>query len=126
MARRHFLHTPYAKQRATELRQNMTPSERHLWYDFLRGHDPRFLRQHPIGPYIVDFFCAEATLIVELDGDVHGTENGLEHDERRTHYLETHGFRILRFRSRDVFDRFEGVCEIIEKAVHDPTIKGRM
>ena len=104
----------------------MTKSERHLWYDFLSKHTPRFHRQRPIGPYVVDFFCPATALIVELDGDIHDREMQLQHDEQRTHYLERHGFRIIRFRSKDVFESFEGICAEIENAIVDPTITGRM
>ena len=56
-------------QNARALRRGMTKEERHLWYDFLRTYPIRFMRQRPIGSYIVDFYCARARLVVELDGD---------------------------------------------------------
>ena len=104
----------------------MTPSERHLWYDFLHDHAPRFQRQRPIGPYIVDFVCYDAGLVVELDGEVHGGEEALRHDEARSRYLAQAGFRVLRFRSRDVFEQFAAVCEGIELAVKDAGVRGMM
>ena len=118
--------TPFARGRSKELRKNMTSSERHLWYDFLHNHNPRFQRQRPIGPYIVDFICYDAALIIELDGEVHGGEVEQKHDEARGNYLKRHGFRTVRFRSRDVFENFEGVCAGIEMAIKDPTIEGRL
>ena len=123
---RHFRATPYAKARSKELRRDMTASERHLWYDFLSKHTPRFHRQRPIGPYIVDFFCPDAALIVELDGDVHDEACQIAHDDQRTHYLENHGLRIIRFRSKDAFENFEGICTGIEHAIADPTTNGRI
>ena len=118
--------TSFAKGRSKELRKNMTPSERHLWYDFLRTHTPRFQRQRPIGPYIVDFICYDAALIIELDGESHDSEEHYQHDGARGNYLKQHGFRTVRFRSRDVFENFEGVCKGIERALSDPSIEGRM
>ena len=104
----------------------MTSSERHLWFDFLHSHKPRFLRQRSIGPFIVDFVCYEASLIIELDGEVHGSEEARAHDETRTNYLKKQGFRTVRFRSCDVFENFEGVCQGIEDALKDSTIEGMM
>ena len=56
---------------AQELRKNMTPEEKHLWYDFLRSYPIKFYRQRPIGNYIVDFYCSEAHLVIELDSNQH-------------------------------------------------------
>lgn len=97
----------------------MTPSERHLWYDFLHDHAPRFQRQRPIGPYIVDFVCYDAGLVVELDGEVHGGEEARQHDALRSRYLAQNGFRVLRIRSRDVFEQFKAVCDGIELAMKE-------
>ena len=62
---------PKLKGRAQRLRKNMTPQERHLWYDFLSTYPVRFRRQRTVGPYIVDFYCAAASLVVEIDGSQH-------------------------------------------------------
>lgn len=121
-----YRYTSFAKNCSMQLRKGMTPSEKHLWYDFLHDHQPRFQRQRPIGPYIVDFICYDAALIVELDGEVHNGEAQWNHDEARDQNLRKRGFRIVRFQSRDVFQNFAGVCERIEQAVKDPTIEGRM
>ncbi|MDY6267949.1 MAG: endonuclease domain-containing protein [Selenomonadaceae bacterium] len=117
---------PPAQSRAKSLRHTMTPSERHLWYDFLHDHKPRFQRQRPVGPYIVDFVCYDAALVIELDGEVHGSEEQRQHDVVRTAYLRQQGFRVLRFRSRDVFEQFEAVCSGIEQAVKDANVRGLM
>ena len=69
------------------LRKNMTKEERHLWYDFLRGYPVKFTRQKVIGPYIVDFYCPKADLVIELDGSQHFTEDGLQKDAQRTVFL---------------------------------------
>ena len=78
---------PFAK----ELRKKMTKEERHLWYDFLRGYPVRFLRQKVIGKFIVDFYCAEAKLVIELDGSQHGEAEAIEYDSERTAFLKNYG-----------------------------------
>lgn len=98
---------------ARELRKNMTPWERKLWYEFLREQSPRFLRQKPIGNYIVDFYCPSRRLAVELDGGQHFEPQGQEHDARRTAELEKLGVKVLRFSNLEVDRNFRGVCEQI-------------
>jgi len=94
-----------------ELRKNLTPSEAFLWKHLkskkLEGK--RFRRQHSIGSYIVDFYCASEKLIVELDGEVHLTANAIEYDGKRTKYLENLGYTLLRFENKMVFDNFQSV-----------------
>jgi adenine-specific DNA-methyltransferase len=71
-----------------------------------------FRQQHPIGPFIVDFYCARAKLVVEVDGDTHGTQE--EYDENRTRWLEQErGLRVVRFTNRDVLGRLDAVLESI-------------
>ena len=81
------------------MRREMTDAERKLWYALrARRLDGLWIRrQVPIGPYIVDFFCAEHDLIVEVDGGQHGTDEGLLHDAGRTAWLAANGYRVLRF-----------------------------
>jgi len=84
---------------ATRLRIDATDAERKLW-SLLRSKQfggLRFRRQQPIGPYIVDFYCSAAKLIVELDGEQHGEENHVRYDENRTRWLLAHGYRVLRY-----------------------------
>ena len=69
---------------AKMLRKNMTREEKHLWYDFLRTYAVRFSRQKVLGKYIADFYCAEAKLVIELDGSQHFTEDGKQYDAERT------------------------------------------
>jgi len=73
----------------------------------------KFRRQHSIGNYIVDFFCYEENLIIELDGAPHLTPNGEEYDERRTDFLESHGFTVLRFKNKMVFENLSSVLQEI-------------
>ena len=70
-------HNPKLSANARVLRKDMTPEERHLWYDFLRLYPVRFLRQKVIDAYIVDFYCSRARLVIELDGSQHYEEKGL-------------------------------------------------
>ena len=105
--------TPNAKT----LRKGMTKEERHLWYDFLRSYPAKFLRQKILGKYIVDFYCAEAKLIVELDGSQHYEDNGKKYDMERTAYLEQYGVRVLRIPNNEVNRNFSGVCEYIDSLV---------
>ncbi len=110
------------KTNAQNLRKNMTPEERHLWYDFLKKAYPvQFNRQKVIGSYIVDFYCDQAKLVVELDGSQHYEQRGQEHDAERTAFLESLGLKVLRFTNLDVQRNFQGVCEEIDKVV-----KGRV
>ncbi len=81
---------------AKTLRKNMTPWERKLWYDFLRGYPVRFQRQKAIGNYIVDFYCAKAGLVLELDGGGHYTAKQAEKDELQTKELESMNLKVVR------------------------------
>lgn len=112
-------HTQQAKSYATELRRNMTAEERRLWYCFLRSYRPRFHRQMAIGTYIADFVCPSCRLIVELDGGQHYEAAGLEHDAARTAFLQSQGYRVVRFINSDVQRHFSSVCQAIDRAVHD-------
>ncbi len=104
---------PFAK----ELRKNMTKEERHLWYDFLREYPIRFTRQKVLGKYIADFYCAKASLVVELDGSQHYEDIGLMSDEKRTAYLEGYGIKVIRISNLDILKNFEGVCVFIDNEV---------
>ena len=105
--------TPLAKQ----LRRNMTREERHLWYEFLRTYPVRFLRQKVLGSYIVDFYCAKAGLVIELDGSQHYEPDAVKKDAERTAFLEQYGLRVLRIANNEVNENFTGVCEYIDAAV---------
>ena len=111
------IHNKELVSTAKMLRKNMTKEERHLWYDFLRKSEYRFIRQKIIGKYIVDFYCAEAKLVIELDGAQHYEEKGLKNDEERTKFLETYGLKIVRIPNTEVNKNFNGVCEYIDKIV---------
>ncbi len=104
---------PFAKN----LRKNMTKEERHLWYDYLKGHPAGFRRQKILGNYIVDFYSAKAMLVVELDGSQHYSAEGKEYDAKRTEFLRGYGLAVLRIPNNAVSENFCGVCELIDKAV---------
>ncbi len=93
----------------------MTREERHLWYDFLKQLPVRFNRQKVLGAYIVDFYCATANLVVELDGSQHYEDDGAAADRVRDEYLSGLGLRVLRYSNLEVNRHFESVCADIMK-----------
>ena len=98
---------------AKSLRSNQTDAEMQLWYH-LRAHrfvGLKFKRQKPIGAYIVDFVCIERKLILELDGGQHAENVG--YDERRTKFLESEGYQVLRFWNNQVLQEMDSVLEVI-------------
>ena len=108
--------TAAIQQRARELRQEMTPAEELLWGRLRRKqlNGLKFRRQHPLGPFIADFYCAEYRLVVEIDGDVHKGQR--EYDIVRTEWFEAHGYRVIRFRNDDVMKDIEIVLAAIQAA----------
>ena len=102
-----------ARERARTLRQNMTEAERRVW-QILRSHQIegyKFRRQVPIGRYIADFVCHEARLIVEIDGGQHDRSSPREAE--RSGFLQSEGYRILRFWNDEVLANLDGVHETI-------------
>ncbi|MCA9234443.1 MAG: endonuclease domain-containing protein [Planctomycetales bacterium] len=112
--------TDLTRERATALRRQATAPERILW-SALRSRSLdglKFRRQHPIEPYIVDFYCAEVQLIVELDGESH---NGREdYDRQRSEYLGRLGFRVIRVSNDDVLHNLEGAVAYILRIARQP------
>ena len=102
---------------AKALRKNMTPWERKLWYEYLRYYPVRFQRQKAIGNYIVDFYCAKARLVIELDGGGHYNPEQTEKDNIRTKELEQMKLSVLRICNLDIERNFSGVCEFIDSMV---------
>ena len=104
-------------EKARSLRKNMTKQERILWH-FLRKksiNGLKFRRQYPIGSYIVDFICNEKKLIIEIDGGQHNEDKNLIYDQERTKYLETKGYKVIRFWNHDIENNIEGVYREILK-----------
>ena len=104
---------PFAKK----LRKTMTKEERHLWYDFLRDYPVRFVRQKVMGKYIVDFYCAKANLVIELDGSQHYESQTEALDRERTAFLEEYGLQVVRIPNNAIIENFRGVCEYIDTLV---------
>lgn len=100
--------------RARELRRDMTKEERRLWFDYLRTYPVRFTRQKVLGRYIADFYCAQAGLVLELDGSQHYEPEEQEKDAQRTAYLEKYSIHVVRIPNNEVTGNFRGVCEYID------------
>lgn len=119
MARKTIPYQTHLKLRARELRNNSTQSEIILWMHLktwkMRGYD--FHRQKPLSFYIVDFFCHELMLVIEIDGISH--EGKKEHDAKRQKHLEEFGIRFLRFSDDEVKTYTEEVCQRIEKWIDE-------
>ncbi|HLF77165.1 MAG TPA: endonuclease domain-containing protein [Dehalococcoidia bacterium] len=108
------------RPRAREMRHEPTPAEKRLW-DVLRRMRPsgfKLRRQHAIGPYIVDFYCVQAALIIEVDGPIHNTS--VEQDTARQQYLEASGLRVIRFTNDEVLQEIAHVERLIEAAASSP------
>ena len=109
------------KKNAQNLRKTMTKEEAHLWYQCLCRSKYRFRRQYIIGNYIVDFYCHQAKLVVELDGSQHYEPAEQAYDQKRTEYLQAQGLQVLRFSNLDIMRRFRDVCEYIDQTVEART-----
>ena len=108
--------TPVVEEAARSMRRSLTPAEAKLWQT-LRGRKLRGLKfrcQHPVGPYVLDFYCPARKLVVELDGSAH--DNQREHDQTRTERLAEHGYQVIRFRNEDVLHDLDAVVKRIEEA----------
>ena len=108
-------------ENARRLRREMTPHERKLWYLFLRKYPVKIYKQRIIGKFIVDFYCASAKLVIEVDGSQHYESQGMAYDAERSAFLSALGLEVLRFSNRDIDREFHGVCEQI-----DITIQSRL
>ena len=97
----------------------MTDEERKLWYTFLRALPVRFLRQKVIDGYIVDFYCAQAKLVVEIDGSQHYQERIEEKDVIRDRRLQEKGLLVVRFSNQQIHQEFQSVCEDIYRIVNE-------
>ena len=107
---------PYNKKlvsNAKALRKQMTPEERHLWYDFLKNLPVTVKRQKNIENYILDFYIASAKVAIEIDGRQHTLSENREEDAKRDAVLSVWGIKVLRFTNEDIHKRFFAVCENI-------------
>ncbi|MBE6973956.1 MAG: DUF559 domain-containing protein [Ruminococcaceae bacterium] len=105
------------KKYAQDLRKNSTNEENTLWYQYLRNYPVRFRRQCILGPFIVDFYCAKARLVIELDGSQHFDPSSIKYDEDRTHYLESLGLKVLRFPNTEIHNNLRYVCQQIDSEI---------
>ena len=119
------------KLRRQELRRNMPQPEQKLWYylrkKWLGGF--KFRRQYGVGPFILDFYCPQALLAIELEGDSNFEPGAKEKDEARSHFIVSHGIKILRFTNNEIRDSLDRVLEIIQPNLnppsHPPSERGR-
>ena len=105
--------------RAKELRRDMTPQERKLWYLFLRKYPVKIYKQRIIESFIVDFYCASAKLVIELDGSQHYGEQGQAYDRERDAILSGLGLKVLRFSNAQIDREFSAVCTAIDRALQE-------
>jgi very-short-patch-repair endonuclease len=104
---------------ARDLRRNATSAESKLWSQ-LRNRQLdgfKFVRQEPIGPFIVDFLCRQRKLVIEVDGATHSSDAEVARDESRTEYLTERGYTVIRFQNEDIYDGMDFVVEEIRKAL---------
>ncbi len=103
------------------MRRALTPPEARLWVCLRRRAlaGLKFRRQHPVGPYVLDFYCAEAKLVVEVDGESHAHPDRIEHDHRRTAWLQRKGLAVVRIPAEEVRINLDGVlasiCALAER-----------
>ena len=102
---------------AQYLRKNMTPEEKHLWYDFLKRLPVTVNRQKNIGNYIVDFYISSACVVIEIDGRQHKLTEHREADKERDDDLRLLGNTVLRYSNEDIHERFNAVCQDILKHI---------
>ncbi|MFO1114789.1 MAG: DUF559 domain-containing protein [Beijerinckiaceae bacterium] len=108
---------------ARRLRRSSSKAEAKVWHA-LRAHrlnDLHFRRQVPCGPYVADFLCHAARMVVEIDGATHSTEKEIAHDRRRDAWFSANGWRVVRFTNDEVYNNFEGVIETILLHLHTPS-----
>ena len=104
-------------ENARRLRREMTPHERKLWFLFLRKYPVKIYKQRIIGKFIVDFYCAAAKLVIEVDGSQHYEPQGIAYDIERSAFLSALGLEVLRFSNREIDREFRGVCEQIDMTI---------
>ena len=104
---------------ARKLRREMTPHERKLWYLFLRNYPVKIYKQRIIDKFIVDFYCATAKLVIEIDGSQHYDPQGQAYDAERTAILESYGLRVIRYSNREIDREFSTVCQQIDLIIKE-------
>jgi very-short-patch-repair endonuclease len=104
---------------ARSLRREMTTPERKLWRHLrdIQSGESHFRRQAPIGPYFADFACHKTRVVIEIDGETHTADTEITHDEARSRYFRSYGYRVLRFWNSDVMKNIEGVMALIGQSL---------
>jgi len=97
------------------MRQGMTPAETRLWFEFLQHATPRVRRQRPFAGYVLDFYCAQLKLVIELDGSSHNMQDAQSYDEARTETLEAAGLKVVRFTNDEVLKNLNAVLESLHQ-----------
>ena len=106
-------------KRSGRLRRNMTRQEKHIWYDYLRKLPFTINRQMIIGSYIVDFYCAKAGIVIEIDGVQHYWKKQYLYDKKRTEKLESYGLQVIRFTNKEIDTKFESICIFMDKIFNE-------
>lgn len=114
-------------ERRRYLRKHLTPEEAILWNVIKSKQidNYKWRKQHPIGPFILDFYCPKAKLCIELDGNTHYTFQGTKEDYKRTEYLNNKGIRVIRFENRLIWENLEQVLNIIKQELFSPAKENR-
>ncbi len=113
--------TPKIEQAARKLRKNLTPAEARLW-EALRNKQLeglRFRSQHPVGNFILDFYCSSCKLVVEVDGKIHASQS--DYDDARTAKLAEYGYKVLRFKNEEVMNDLPKVLAEIRRVALAPS-----
>jgi very-short-patch-repair endonuclease len=114
--KRHRIYPPIL-ERSREMRHPLTPAEAKVWARVRNAQlGFKIRRQHPIGHFIADFYCAAAKLVIEIDGDTHAEPDRAEYDAARTAWLEERGYHVIRFQNDDVHKNLEAVLEVLRAA----------
>ena len=116
-------HIPYdqdLKELSQKLRNNATPQENKLWYQFLKFQKLHFYRQKPLDGYIVDFYCPKLKLVIEIDGVQHLEDGNMEYDNERSLILANYGLRVIRFTNYQIDFEFNFVSAEITKFLQNP------
>jgi very-short-patch-repair endonuclease len=107
-------------ERARKLRRSMSLPEALLWRELRKKpNGVQYRRQHPAGPYVLDFFCAKANLAIEVDGEAHSRGDRPQRDDARDQWLRSQGIRVMRISAMDVLKNLDGVLQFISVATND-------
>ena len=105
----------HLKEKAKELRKNITRQEKRLWYGFLNSRKERWYRQRIINNYIADFYCPSAKIVIELDGKQHYYDENVEYDTVRTEIMNLYNIKVMRFSNLEIDNCFSDVCRKINE-----------